>query len=326
MELPALLRAGIEHLLEGEPQAELVVAAQRLSAHYRLAEPGRSRFDSELIGLAYIATRMPATYAAVRATLAALAEARPDFSPRSALDVGAGPGTALWALLDAWPELSETTLVEPSATISKIGQRLLSAAGQSEPRWLAADLETGLAGIGPCDIVVCAYVLAEIGADSRERVLARLWDATVDALVLVEPGTPTGWARIIEARASLLARGAHLVAPCPHSEACPLAPPDWCHFAQRIARSRLHRRIKGVELGFEDEKFSYLVASRKTSVAHGARVIARPRRGKGVVGLKLCCLDGSARNVVISRRDDAQFKRARRADWGGVLAEPAHDG
>ncbi|MGL1585795.1 small ribosomal subunit Rsm22 family protein, partial [Vibrio parahaemolyticus] len=41
--------------------------------------------------LAYALARMPATYAAIAASLNALAEVNPEFAPQSLLDIGAGP-------------------------------------------------------------------------------------------------------------------------------------------------------------------------------------------------------------------------------------------
>ncbi|MBX9827275.1 MAG: small ribosomal subunit Rsm22 family protein [Xanthobacteraceae bacterium] len=100
---------------------------------------------------------------------------------------------------------------------------------------------------------------------------------------------------------------------------CPLVAPDWCHFAERVARSRLHRRAKGGVVPWEDEKFSYVALSRKPAPAAGARVIAWPRKGSGRVTLKLCRPDGSAGEQLFSRRDGEIFKRATRCDWGSSL-------
>jgi ribosomal protein RSM22 (predicted rRNA methylase) len=167
--------------------------------------------------------------------------------------------------------------------------------------------------------VTLAYVLNELAPEVRPALLQRLWHATADTLVIVEPGTPAGWARIIAARATLIEAGAHVLAPCPHAHMCPLAPPDWCHFAVRVARSRLHRLAKEAELSWEDEKFSYLAVSRRPSPAATARVIARPRKASGRVTLKLCRPDGSAGEQLFSRRDGQAFKRAWRSDWGAAF-------
>src|SRR6202000_2264000 len=89
------------------------------------------------------------------------------------------------------------------------------------------------------------------------------WNRCSSALVIVEPGTPQGYRRILQARDLLLAREARILAPCPHQLPCPLAAPYWCHFAQRVPRSRDHRIVKSSTLAYEDEKFSYLIAVRK---------------------------------------------------------------
>ena len=132
-------------------------------------------------------------------------------------------------------------------------------------------------------------------------------------------GTPAGWQRILEARSALIERGAHVVAPCPHAKACPLAPPDWCHFARRVSRSRLHKQTKGVEMPWEDEKFCYVALSRTPRLSNAARVIAKPYKGSGRVTLKLCRPDGAAGDELISRRDAERFKVASRSNWGDVV-------
>jgi ribosomal protein RSM22 (predicted rRNA methylase) len=138
-------------------------------------------------------------------------------------------------------------------------------------------------------------------------------------LLVVEPGTPAGWTRILQARAQLIAAGAHLVAPCPHAAACPLAPPDWCHFARRVTRSRRHRLTKGGDVPWEDEKYIYIAAARRGGVTPEARVIAPPRNAPGRVTLKLCQRDGAAAERLMTRRQGAAFKTARRLDWGDAV-------
>ena len=98
MELPRSIRQAIDAALEGVPLADLQHAAQRLSERYRSeTRDGRPHLSDEMAALAYLAARMPATYAAIHASLDALAGMRPDFLPATMLDVGAGPGTGVVA-------------------------------------------------------------------------------------------------------------------------------------------------------------------------------------------------------------------------------------
>ena len=52
---------------------------------------------------AYAAARMPGCYAAVARVFDELRQRLPDLAPRSMLDFGAGPGTAVWAAREARP-------------------------------------------------------------------------------------------------------------------------------------------------------------------------------------------------------------------------------
>jgi ribosomal protein RSM22 (predicted rRNA methylase) len=320
MELPPLLRRAVDRALSGAALTDLAAAAADLSKRYREERRhGKAHVATDRDVLAYLAVRLPATYAAVRASFAAVAEARPDFAPKSALDVGAGPGTALWAATECWPELADVLLVEASPIFRAFGEQLAAELRQPHVTWRTSDIAVDEIGGDPRDLVILAYVLNELEPDDRHRLVERLWPLTADMLVIVEPGTPAGWQRILAARRQLIETGGHVIAPCPHVKECPLQPPDWCHFARRVARSRLHRQAKGADVPWEDEKFSYVAVSRKPAPAIGARVIARPRKASGRVTLKLCRADGSAGDQLFSRRDGELFKRASRSDWGDLL-------
>lgn len=320
MELPTPLRQAVDRALSGVALTDLAEAAMALSQRYRNEQrDGRPHIGGNRDVLAYLATRLPATYAAVRASLAAIAAVRPDFAPKTALDIGAGPGTALWAAANRWPGLADALLIEASPLFRACGEQLAEQALLPRTKWLIADVAGEAFDCAPHDLVTMAYVLNELAPDDRPRVLQRAWQATADVLVVVEPGTPAGWQRILAVRQQLIESGAHVIAPCPHAQACPLEPPDWCHFAERVARSRLHRQAKGAEVPWEDEKFSYVALARQPACGAGARIIAPPRKASGRVTLKFCRPDGSAGEQLFSRRDGAAYKRASRSDWGTSL-------
>jgi len=320
MELPPLLRRAVDRALSGTALLDLTATAAALSQRYREERrDGKFHVGSDRDALAYIAVRLPATYAAVRASFATIAKARPEFTPMTALDIGAGPGTALWAATECWPALADALLVEASPIFRTFGEQLAAGAHLPHVTWCIADVAVVDIDCAPRDLVTLAYVLNELAPEVRQSVLNRLWRLTADTLVIVEPGTPAGWQRILAARRQLIEAGAHMIAPCPHAYACPLQPPDWCHFARRVTRSRLHRQAKGAEVPWEDEKFSYVAVSRRPALTVGARVIAPPRKATGRVTLKLCRPDGQAGDQLFSRRDGALFKRAWRVDWGTSL-------
>jgi ribosomal protein RSM22 (predicted rRNA methylase) len=319
MELPAQLRQAVDGALAGVSLAELTATARALSQRYREeVRDGRLHISDARAALAYIATRMPATYAAVHAAMSALGEQLPDFAPRSLLDVGAGPGTVMWAAADLWPMMEAATLVEASPAIRALGEKLAAGSSVARISWHAADLRGELPETQH-DLVTLAYVLDELAPKDRGVLVDRLWSLARGVLLIVEPGTTAGWRRILEARAQLIAEGAHVLAPCPHAMACPIAEPDWCHFSARVARSRIHRLAKEAEVPWEDEKFIYLAASREPALKRAARVLDPPESATGRVRLKLCKPGGSATHRLVTRREGDVFKQARRVDWGDVF-------
>ncbi|MDP3492538.1 MAG: small ribosomal subunit Rsm22 family protein [Hyphomonadaceae bacterium] len=320
MELPLRLRQAVDGALQGVAISELAAATKVLSHRYRNeVRDGRLHIADDKLALAYIATRMPATYAAIHKSLAALAERQPDFAPRTALDVGAGPGTVMWAASDIWPDLQSATLLEASPAIRAVGEKLAAASNLAHIDWRHTDITRDAERLAPSDLVTLAYVLDELSAEQRNKLVDRLWSLTSGALVIVEPGTTAGWKRILDARARLIAAGANILAPCTHALTCPIVEPDWCHFAARVARSRVHRLAKEAEVPWEDEKFIYLAASRTAAQPLRARILAPTEAATGRVRLKLCRQDGVAESRLVTRREGDAFKSARRSDWGDAF-------
>jgi ribosomal protein RSM22 (predicted rRNA methylase) len=90
---------------------------------------------------------------------------------------------------------------------------------------------------------------------------------------------------------------------------------DWCHFSERLERTSLHRKLKSAELGYEDEKFSYIAAARQNVARAAVRVIRHPVQLRGHIKLELCALHG-LRQETITRKQGEEFKRARKTKWG----------
>lgn len=233
---------------------------------------------------------------------------RPGWAPRSLLDAGAGPGVAAWAAREAWPSLEELTLLEVEPEMVAAGRELLP-----DGRWLTGDVR---AASGPADLVVVSYVLGEL-ADVAGTA-AHLWERAIETIAFVEPGTPAGYRSILDARASVIGAGGHTVAPCPHDLPCPLPDDDWCHFSVRLPRSKLHRRAKAVELGYEDEKFSYAVLSREPVPKAAARIIRQPQVRSGHVNLVTSEPDGIHARTV-SRKQGTLYREAKGAAWGDAF-------
>lgn len=313
--LPPELVAAIEDFAAGQG-ASARESAARLSVAYRGRVPSASAVAEDADVAAYLRTRMPATYAALTAVLAEAAGRAPDFAPTSLLDAGAGPGTASWAALTAWPELQRLTLIDNNAGLLDAARGLAGAG----PAPLAA--ATFVAGeinrppVGPFDVVVAGYSLTELPDGLMSSVALALWERCAGLLVIVEPGRPRDYARLMAVRAALFAAGAKIVAPCPHERPCPLPDGDWCHFSVRLPRLRAHRQAKGGTLGYEDEKFSYLVVARPEVAARPAtaRVIRPPVQRKFEVELALCA-DGGLGTRAVAKRDPA-FRAARKLDCG----------
>ncbi|MFI2782517.1 small ribosomal subunit Rsm22 family protein [Streptomyces sp. ALB3] len=312
------LRAALAALLDGLPPKQAAQAVDRLIASYRGTTPTdapilRDRSDVA----AYAAYRMPATFEAVRSCLAALRDAAPDWVPATHTDIGGGTGAASWAVAGAW-EGPRTTVLDWSEPALALGRELAEVSGVPALRaatWERARIGTSPAP-SPTDLVTVSYVLKELTAGDRAAVVDTA-AAAAQAVVIVEPGTPDGYDRIIEARDRLIAAGLTVAAPCPHDDACPIERgSDWCHFSARVSRSSLHRQVKGGSLSHEDEKFSYVVATRFATVPAAARVIRRPQIRKGQVLLELCTRDEGLRRTTVTKRHGTLYRAARDTAWG----------
>jgi ribosomal protein RSM22 (predicted rRNA methylase) len=322
-DLPAELKAALDAKLQGLSRNDAAERASLISQTYRDGG-GSSAIRSEADALAYALARMPATYAAMSASLNALHEIRPDFAPTSLLDVGAGPGTATWAAAAAFPSLTSLALLDSNSALRALALDL--AGDRTRLRKITYQLgeaRAALADSEAADLVIASYMIGEIGGAERTALAELMWSKTRDMLLIVEPGTPAGYGRIIALRRQLIAAGANVAAPCPHDRECPLPAPDWCHFTQRLPRSRAHKQLKSAELPYEDEKFSYVALTRAPPARHPARVIAQPVVTKVAVTARLCT-DQGILNASTTRRQKAAYQRFKKIAWGDAIFDADH--
>lgn len=315
---PAELKTALDAKLQGLSRTDAAQRSQKISTTYRAGGSSGS-IKSEADALAYALARMPATYAAVAASLNALTEIAPSLAPETLLDVGAGPGTASWAAAEAFSSLRDFTLLDANTTLSRLALELARDSTRlSDCRYLPGDAAANLAGVSQADLVVASYVIGEFSESDQRKLTETMWAKARHALLVIEPGTPAGYARILALRQQLTAAGAFVAAPCPHEKPCPLIAPDWCHFNQRLPRSQAHRQIKGAEVPFEDERFVYVALTRTPPESRAARVLAPPDVGKAEITAKLCTEEGVALTKV-PRRDKAAYAAARRWRWGDAV-------
>ena len=314
MPLPELLQLGIDRELQRvelqtEARARLARASAQLTENYK-----QSRFTQTLATpesrAAYLLTRLPATFAASLYVFREVARLIPQLAPHSLLDLGSGPGTAMWAAREIWPSLRDFALVESNREFQQLGARLASPI--DNVKWIHADVNS--AELPPADLVVLSYSLAEF--KSPEKIIEKAWNAALKALVIVEPGTPRNFSLVAAVRAQLIESGAYLVAPCPHNNTCPMQQSDdWCHFAVRIERTSEHRQLKRGSLGYEDEKFSYLAFAKHPAHRAESRIVRHPAVHSGHIQLTLCTAEGLKKETV-TRSNKENFRAARRTAWG----------
>ncbi|MFQ9448662.1 MAG: small ribosomal subunit Rsm22 family protein [Christensenellales bacterium] len=204
--------------------------ARTISEAYRLKTgEGRRLLTRKSEAAAYALSRMPATVEAAKAALTE-ALAATGLAPKTLLDCGAGTGAVTFAA-DALLGLERATCLERETAMRAVGQQLMREAGGVQAEWAACDLTAKERFRAPG---WCARLYARRAGSFHAAACGRkLWDACEQMLVLIEPGTPQGFANLRAAREALTGRGAYVAAPCPEgSAACPMTGDNWCHFCR----------------------------------------------------------------------------------------------
>lgn len=301
--LPALLmRARALLRLPGGPPGELAkaevpkAAAAVLALHEGLVG-GRAlaragTYDEAFHLGAYLLWWWPQTYEKTRAalSLSALPPLRStarsgagadELRARSVrpgpriLDLGAGPGPAAIAALDA--------LGGEALAVDKSSAALAEARALGRVRTQELDLSREPAPPG-FDLTLAANVLSELPAARRRALIEPLQGV----VVLIEPALRETGRALLELRDGLLAGGAwKALAPCLTQRPCPAlaAPKDWCTAEQRWSPPRHVVQLADATGLRADELLSFapLVLARSAPVPQPGvfRVVGVPQPEKG---------------------------------------------
>ncbi|KAJ1301502.1 hypothetical protein OPQ81_008757 [Rhizoctonia solani] len=184
--------------------------------------------------------------------------------------------------------LKKYMLLDSRRGLTEIARRLVKGTEMGDCQVLYQDFwgkNTRLA-VPERSLALCAFTLSELpNGTSRKRMVTEMWESGAEWMVVIDHGNTTGFDSVAQARELLLELGrrelsaqaegssessgrlgSHVIAPCPHSHACPLySSPntrDICHFTQRLQAPPFLRHTKHSHEGHEDVAYSYVVIRR----------------------------------------------------------------
>lgn len=318
MDMPFALKEATEKLIEGTDIKVLRRVSDRITEKYmQKASQGGNHLTSEDEVKVYSVVRMPATYGAVADALNYVREIfRDDID--TVTDVGAGSGSASWACHEIFSP-AKITCLEYEEQMIDIGRMLMDEDPDLSgiTTWRQFDLLSG-EEVPASDLVISSYVINELPEGKRLTAIDKMWKAAGKMMVIIEPGTMAGSSVISNIRDHILEAGGHMIAPCPHEGRCRIGEGDWCHFACRVMRSRMHKIIKDASVPYEDEKYSFIAFSKTPVKPCTCRVLRHPEINKGFIRLNICTAS-SNEEITVTKKDKGLFKQARKAKQGDSL-------
>ena len=97
-----------------------------------------------------------------------------------------------------------------------------------------------------------------------------------------------------------------------------MAQDDWCQFACRIQRNKIHKKLKDGSSPFEDEKYSYIAFSKDIVERAPNRILRHPIINKGFSEYKVC-MEDDIKDIKLSKKDGNIYKEAKKKSAGDYL-------
>ena len=317
MDIPQELKIAIENQLVGIKSNQIIENSQKISSRYRNnIGDGKIFVNKQEEALSYAISRMPSTYCAI---YSALDHTLKNYNDKinTCYDIGAGTGAATWAA-NQCIHFEKCTCFEREEVMIGMGKKLMKGVELlKQVDWKKFDILKDIF-TEKADLVITSYMINELPEENKNEIIKKLWNMTNKILLIIEPGTPAGFKNIVNAREMLLKEGANIIAPCSHQNECQIKEDDWCSFYVRVNRSGIQRLAKKGELGYEDEKFSYIAFSKKAIDNKKTRILRHPRIYQGYVKIKVCTNHGIEEKIY-SKKDGEIYKKIKKLNAGDII-------
>jgi ribosomal protein RSM22 (predicted rRNA methylase) len=327
--LPESIEQAIASLLMRQESTEWISRGMQLHNRYISGNRTKGGHVRELDDvMAYLGLRVPASYAQISGAMRSVREVLPSWNPKSVLDLGAGPGTGVWAAKTVWESVSEAVCIDQGKNFITVGKQLLNEIDLPVTvHWEQQDVREGVAPEeAHYDLVIVANVLNELSPAARDKVLGQAFNHTTGVLLILEPGTPSGSAIAAES-ARAFKTAANLVAP--YIDNSYVKDDDfWLHFSQRFIRPEFQRRVRqymrdSTEMAsdWEDAKYSYTAISKLPGeVLAWGRCAGPVRLQKGFLEVPVLTKD-SLQLIKVMKRNHEQFRYAKNLKGGELITQ-----
>lgn len=310
----------IEEILSNQKLTKLKKDYNNISLKYRKENINSSTIVSnQNQALSYVSSRMPETSVIIDSVLNKinkLVDIKEEI--KSVLDLGSGTGSALWAL-ENYVNNIEVFAVEKQESMIKYSKELSKNLSLNISYIQEDVLSEKIEKLNCTDLVLESFMLNEMNEKDRKQTLDLMIKKANKYIVLIEPGTPVSYKKMMEDRKYLLSKNLNIILPCMHNKNCPLKD-DYCNFTVRVNRTKTLKQIKSGSLGYEDEKYFYLVFSKEDKLKEfNSTVIRKPVYRKSCVDLKLCKNDATIQNTTITKNNKQTYAEAKDLKHGDLF-------
>lgn len=327
--LPDGISTAIAEILSQAENKQWIKSAKELHERYmtRENETHESFIQNPSDVLAYLGMRSPATYAQIYGAGLQVQELYPSWNPTSLLDIGGGPGTAIWAAKTLWPTLKKATSIDHERYFQFIGKEIAAKSSLDiEVTWQYKDLRNNLDknDARNYDVVIIANVLNELSPSEREHLVTQAYNRCQGIFLIIEPGTPLGF-DVIQTTAEVFAHKDELIAPyIPNSFV--QSHEYWIHFTQRFIRPEFQRRIRQqmrnsplMASDWEEAKYSYVAFSKiPTKQNIWGRIVSPIAKQKGFVEIPVLT-EKEVIKVKVMKRHKKEYAFAKNLVWGDII-------